>query len=272
MHIKAMRTNMKSFLVVLLAGAALAGAAANAAEEKEGEGGGGLGHDWQTSHANVDVDNKASLQRGARNFAQYCLGCHSLKYERWSRMGEDLDIPPDVLEKDIMPPGDKPADYVLTSMPAADSATWFGKTPPELSLIARARGADYLYRLWTTYYVDPTRPTGVNNLQLPSIAMPHMLSELEGLKKAVYKTEQTKGADGQVHTEQVFDHFEVIAPGRLTTAEYEAFVRDTVNFLAYVGEPTQSARHSLGVWVVLFLILFTWLAWLLKKEYWKDVH
>ena len=262
-----MRTKM-SALVVVLAAALLS--TANAAEEKEG--GGGLGHDWQSTHANVDVDNKASLQRGARNFAQFCLGCHSLKYERWSRMGQDLDIPLDVLQNDVMPPGDKPAEYVLTSMPATDSQTWFGKTPPDLSLISRERGPDYLYRLWTTYYVDPTRPTGVNNLQLPSIAMPHMLSELEGLKKAVYKNVETRDADGKVHTEQEFDHFEMIAPGRLTTAEYEAFVRDTVNFLAYVGEPTQSARRSLGLWVVLFVLVFTWLAWLLKKEYWKDVH
>jgi ubiquinol-cytochrome c reductase cytochrome c1 subunit len=268
MRTKPIRINTKGFLVVLLAAGLLS--TAYAAEEKEG--GGGLGHDWQGSHANVDVDNKASLQRGARNFAQFCLGCHSLKYERWSRMGQDLEIPEDVLQKDVMPPGDKPAEYVLTSMPATDSATWFGKTPPDLSLIAREKGPDYIYRLWTTYYVDPTRPTGVNNLQLPSIAMPHMLSELEGLKKPVYKNEETQGADGKVHTEQVFDHFEMIAPGRLTTAEYEAFVRDTVNFLAYVGEPTQSARRSLGVWVVLFLLVFTWLAWLLKKEYWKDVH
>lgn len=268
MRTKPIRINRKGFLVVLLAAGLLS--TAYAAEEKEG--GGGLGHDWQDTHANVDVDNKASLQRGARNFAQFCLGCHSLKYERWSRMGQDLEIPEDVLQKDVMPPGDKPAEYVLTSMPATDSATWFGKTPPDLSLIAREKGPDYIYRLWTTYYVDPTRPTGVNNLQVPSIAMPHMLSELEGLKKPVYKNEETKGADGKVHTEQVFDHFEMIAPGRLTTAEYEAFVRDTVNFLAYVGEPTQSARRSLGVWVVLFLLVFTWIAWLLKKEYWKDVH
>jgi ubiquinol-cytochrome c reductase cytochrome c1 subunit len=178
-------------------------------------------------------------------------------------MAKDLDIPEDLLQKDIMPPGDKPAQYILTSMPATDSEAWFGKTPPDLSLIARSRGKDYLYQLWTTYYVDPTRPNGSNNLRLPSIAMPDVLSELEGLKRPVYKTEGN---------EQVFDHFEMIAPGRLSTAEYEAFVRDTVNFLDYVGEPSQSARRSLGVWVVLFLLLFTWLAWLMKKEYWKDVH
>jgi ubiquinol-cytochrome c reductase cytochrome c1 subunit len=245
---------------VLVTGVAGFAGTVHAAEEEKG---GGLGSDWKTSHAGTDVENKASLQRGARNFANYCIGCHSLKYERWSRMAKDLDIPEDLLQKDIMPPGDKPAQYILTSMPATDSEAWFGKTPPDLSLIARSRGKDYLYQLWTTYYVDPTRPTGSNNLRLPSIAMPDVLSELEGLKRPVYKTEGK---------EQVFDHFEMIAPGRLSTAEYEAFVRDTVNFLDYVGEPTQSARRSLGVWVVLFLLLFTWLAWLMKKEYWKDVH
>jgi ubiquinol-cytochrome c reductase cytochrome c1 subunit len=262
MPINLMRTEtrfaLRRFLVVAVAVAFFG--TVHAAEEEKG---GGLGSDWKTSHAGTDVDNKASLQRGARNFANYCLGCHSLKYERWSRMAKDLDIPEDLLQRDIMPPGDKPAQYILTSMPAADSEAWFGKTPPDLSLMARSRGKDYLYQLWTTYYVDPTRPTGSNNLRLPSIAMPDVLSELEGLKRPVYKTEGN---------EQVFDHFEMIAPGRLSTAEYEAFVRDTVNFLDYVGEPTQSARRSLGVWVVLFLLVFTWLAWLMKKEYWKDVH
>jgi ubiquinol-cytochrome c reductase cytochrome c1 subunit len=239
-----------------------------AEEEKAKE----LGSDWATTKASVDVENKASLQRGARNFAQYCMGCHSLKYERWSRMAQDLDVPVELLQKDIMPPGDKPADYVLTSMPATDAVAWFGKAPPDLSLIARSRGVDYLYQLWTTYYVDPSRPTGANNLRLPSIAMPNVLSELEGLKRPVYKTVETKDAEGKTHSEQVFDHFEVIAPGRLSAPEYEAFVRDTVNFLSYVGEPSQAARRHLGVWVVLFLLLFTWLAWLMKKEYWKDVH
>jgi ubiquinol-cytochrome c reductase cytochrome c1 subunit len=267
---------MRQFLVVaivgcgLVAGAlTLSGSARAAEEEKEAP---GLGHDWDHSKANVDVENKASLQRGAHNFAQYCLGCHSLKYERWSRMAQDLDLPVELLQRDIMPPGDKPAQYVLTTMPAADAEAWFGKTPPDLSLIARSRGVDYLYQLWTTYYVDPSRPTGANNLRLPSIAMPNVLSELEGLKRPVYKTEETKDAQGNIHTAQVFDHFEIIAPGRLTEAEYQEFVRDTVNFLSYVGEPSQAARRHLGVWVVLFLLVFTWLAWLMKKEYWKDVH
>jgi ubiquinol-cytochrome c reductase cytochrome c1 subunit len=265
-----MRTKTRSALrSILVVAVALLGSTAYAAEE---ENSGGLGSDWAASRANTDVDNKASLQRGARNFANYCLGCHSLKYERWSRMAKDLEIPEDLLQKDIMPPGDKPAQYVLTSMPATDAEAWFGKTPPDLSLIARSRGTNYIYQIFTTYYVDPTRPTGANNLRLPAIAMPAVLSELEGLKRPVYKNVETRGPDGKVSTEQVFDHFEMIAPGRLSTAEYEAFVRDTVNFLDYVGEPTQSARRSLGIWVVLFLLVFTWLAWLMKKEFWKDVH
>jgi ubiquinol-cytochrome c reductase cytochrome c1 subunit len=263
-----MRTeSARGLRVAALLVAALVGGSAQAAEEPASPEGAG----WQHWHVNTNVTDVASVQRGARNFTSYCLGCHSLKYERWSRLGTDLAIPGDLLQKDLMPPGDKATDYILTSMPAADSATWFGKTPPDLSLIARSRGRDYLYQMLKTFYVDPTRPTGVNNLRLPSIAMPHVLSELEGLKVAVFK-DVTKSEGGQTVHEQVFDHFEQVAPGRLTAAEYDGFVRDTVNFLDYVSEPTQAARRSLGVWVVLFLLLFTWLAWLMKHEYWKDVH
>src|SRR6267142_249950 len=169
-------------------------------------------------------------------------------------------------------PGDKPAQYILTSMPAADAEAWFGKTPPDLTLMARARGQDYLYQFLKTFYVDPARQTGANNLRLPTTAMPHVLSELEGLKRAVYKEASSGAEGGQAIPQQVFDHFEQIAPGRLSAAEYDGFVRDPVNFLDYVSEPTQTARRALGVWVVLFLLVFTWLAWLMKREYWKDVH
>jgi ubiquinol-cytochrome c reductase cytochrome c1 subunit len=147
-----------------------------------------------------------------------------------------------------------------------------GKAPPDLSLMARARGKDYIYQFLKTFYVDPSKPTGVNNLRLDTTAMPHVLSELEGLKQAVFKDAREHLADGSVVTKKVFDHFETLAPGRLSEVEYDNFVRDTVNFLDYVSEPTQADRRSLGVWVVLFLLVFTWLAWLLKKEYWKDVR
>jgi ubiquinol-cytochrome c reductase cytochrome c1 subunit len=157
-------------------------------------------------------------------------------------------------------------------MPAADAQAWFGKTPPDLSLMARARSQDYLYQFLRTFYVDPASQSGANNLRLPATAMPHVLSELEGLKRAVYRQAAGTAEGGHVIGKPVFDHFEQIAPGRLSAAEYDGFVRDTVNFLDYVSEPTQTARRALGVWVVLFLLVFTWLAWLVKREYWKDVH
>jgi ubiquinol-cytochrome c reductase cytochrome c1 subunit len=251
----------------LLLACVLASGIAAAAEE-----GAGAGADWMSWRAADDVTNLASLQRGARNFMGYCVGCHSLKYERYSRLGQDIGLTPEELQQFVIAPGDKPADYILTTMPAADAATWFGKTPPDLSLMARARGADYLYQFLKTFYVDSTKPTGANNLRLAATAMPAVLSELEGLKSAVFKDKQETGSDGKVMTEHVFDHFEPLAPGRLSAAQYDAFVHDTVNFLDYVGEPTQADRRALGIWVVLFLLVFTWLAWLLKQQYWKDVH
>jgi ubiquinol-cytochrome c reductase cytochrome c1 subunit len=271
-----MRTELRRAVLAIplvLAALALGTTAAHAAEEGAAgaEAAVKAGADWESWRANNNVSDRASVQRGARNFVSYCLGCHSLKYARWSRVGTDLAIPTDLLQKDLLPPGDKLTDYILTSMPSQDAENWFGKTPPDLTLMARARGRDYLYRFLKTFYLDPTRQTGANNLQLPTTAMPHVLSELEGVKRAVFR-DVTRNEGGQVVHEQVFDHFEMLAPGRLNAAEYDGFVRDTVNFLDYVSEPTQTARRALGIWVVLFLLLFTWLAWLVKREYWKDVH
>jgi ubiquinol-cytochrome c reductase cytochrome c1 subunit len=223
----------------------------------------GFGGDWESWEPDNSVADIASLQRGLRDFAGYCRGCHSLKYMRYSRMANDLQIKPDQLKKFLLPVGDQPSDYVTSPMPSADAQTWFGKVPPDLSLIARARGDDYLFRFLTTFFSDPTRPTGANNLQLPSVAMPHVLSTLEGVKVAVFKT---------VNKEQVFDHFVQVAPGSQSHEEYLATVRDLVNFLDYVGEPAQVQRRSLGVKVVLFLLAFTALTYLLKREYWKNVH
>jgi ubiquinol-cytochrome c reductase cytochrome c1 subunit len=223
----------------------------------------GFGADWESWEPDNSVADIASLQRGLRDFAGYCRGCHSLKYMRYSRMANDLQITPDQLKKFLLPTSDKASDYVTTPMPSADAQTWFGKVPPDLSLIARARGDGYLFRFLTTFFSDPTRPTGANNLQLPSVAMPHVLSTLEGVKVAVFKT---------VDKEQVFDHFVQVAPGSLSHEEYLATVRDLVNFLDYVGEPAQVQRRSLGVKVVLFLLAFTALTYLLKREYWKNVH
>ncbi len=227
--------------------------------------------DWEGWRADNKVDSINSLQRGARNFMNYCVTCHSLKYLRYSRMAQDLEIPTDLLEKNLMPIQASPNDYITTSLRAADGAEWFGKEPPDLSLMARARGVDHIYRFLKTFYTDPTRPTLTNNLQLVGAAMPAVLSDLGGVQEAVYRNVE-RVVDGKAVVEKEFSHFELTTPGRLTPQEFDEFVRDTVNFLDYAGDPTQVARRSVGVWVVLFLLVATWLAWLLKKEYWKDVH
>lgn len=227
---------------------------------------------WQQARAGNEIGNIASLQRGARNFMGYCAGCHSLKYKRYSRLAQDLKIPEDQLEQNLLLPGDKPSDYILTSLSTADGEAWFGKTPPDLSLITRAKGADYVYRFLKTFYAnpDPKSVTGVDNLQLPGTAMPHVLAALGGVHEAVFENVETQ-VDGKPMVEKRFVEFKPGVAGALSDAEYDQFVRDTVNFLDYVGEPAQLVRTGLGIWVVLFLLLFTAIAYLLKQEYWKDV-
>jgi ubiquinol-cytochrome c reductase cytochrome c1 subunit len=223
---------------------------------------------WEGWTADNNVNDLASLQRGARNFMNYCEGCHSLHYERYERMATDLKIPESVLAANLIPPGSTNLDYIGTAMPPNDAAAWFGKVPPDLSDMARYKGVDYIYRYLRTFYVDPSSPTGTNNLADPNVAMPDVLSDLEGVKEAVFKTQTASDGTSQ----QVFDHFVTDSPGNLTPEQFDVFVRDTVNFLAYVGEPAQSERQRLGIWVVLFLLVLTGFAWLLKREYWKDVH
>jgi ubiquinol-cytochrome c reductase cytochrome c1 subunit len=226
---------------------------------------------WETWRAGSAVADTSSLQRGARNFMNYCIGCHSLKYMRYQRMADDLQIPTAVLTANLVAPGSTNLDYITTSMPAADAANWFGKTPPDLSLIARSKSEDYVFRFLKTFYSDPSRSTRSDNLEYPTTAMPAVLSDLEGVKAAVFR-EVTSTAGGVATTEKVFDHFETISRGNLTPEQFDGFVRDTVNFLDYVGDPAQVERRSIGLWVVLFLLLLSALAWMLKKEYWKDVH
>jgi ubiquinol-cytochrome c reductase cytochrome c1 subunit len=254
-----------------LAGAAGTAAAAEGAGSSAGASAEAEALDWKGWRADNKVDSINSLQRGARNFMNYCVSCHSLKYLRYSRLAHDLEIPTELLQKDLMPIQATPNDYILTSLRGADGEAWFGKEPPDLSLMARSRGVDYIYRFLKTFYTDASRPTRTNNLQLENAAMPAVLSDLGGVQEAVY-VNVDKVVDGKSMTEKAFSHFEQTTPGRLTPQEFDDFVRDTVNFLDYAGEPSQVARRSVGVWVVLFLLVLTWLSWLLKKEYWKDVH
>ncbi len=246
-----------------------AGESAGASAEAGGE------HEavhWNHWTAGNEITNVDSLQRGARNFVAYCAGCHSLKYSRYSRVGKDLHIPDEQLDEFLVTPGDSKNGYMLTTLADADGEAWFGKAPPDLSLISRARGTDYVYQFLKAFYADPNTATGVNNLALPGTAMPHVLADLQGVKAGVFRDVAVPAAGDQPATTKVeFVRFEDHVPGKLSEVEYDDFVRDIVNFLDYVGEPAQARRMSLGVWVVLFLLVFTGIAYLLKQEYWKDV-
>jgi ubiquinol-cytochrome c reductase cytochrome c1 subunit len=268
-------TKLVALAGLLLAGTALAaeggveGATAPAEAAEHGDAGhGASGVDWQAWRAGNEVENTASLQRGAANFVSYCLACHSLKYMRWSRLAEDLDLSPQLLESTLLPAGAKSTDYILNNFPAADAATWFGKAPPDLSLAARSRGTDWIYQFLKGFYVDTTKATGTNNLVLDGASMPAVLSGLEGVKGAVFAAHGSAGSHGGPAVER----FEYFSPGSMAPEEFDGFVRDTVNFLDYVGDPGQARRRSIGLWAVLFLLAFTGVAWALKKEYWKDVH
>jgi ubiquinol-cytochrome c reductase cytochrome c1 subunit len=260
----------KSALAAVLLAASLVGSPVTFAAEAAGSGETGHeteGVDWQAWKAGNEITNEASLQRGARNFVNYCQSCHSLKYMRYSRMAKDLGITEELLRTQVIANGAKPTDYMVSTFPAADAENWFGRVPPDLSLVARAKGPDYIFRFLKGFYLDTSRPIGTNNLALPGAAMPAVLSDLEGVKRAVFH----EGAGAAEHG-PVVEKFEMVSPGVLSAEEFDGFVRDTVNFLDYVGEPAQAKRVHLGIWVVLFLLVFTWFAWLLKREYWKDVH
>ena len=227
-------------------------------------GGGGHG---QLQHANNDVSNKASLQRGARNFVNYCLGCHSAKYVRYNRVAADIGITEQQLIDNLMFTGERPHDTIVNAINVDDANRAFGVVPPDLSLVARSRGPDHIYSFLRSFYADPAKATGANNLVLPGTAMPHVLWELQGIQNVVWEGQ----VDAQGNASKHFKEFELVSPGRMDPHEFDAFVRDTVNFLDYIAEPVQLKRRSLGYRVTAFLIFFTLLAWALKKEFWKDV-
>ena len=228
--------------------------------------GGGSVH---LDEANIDLSNRQSLWNGAKLFVNYCMGCHSAQYMRYNRVGKDLGLSEEDLKRFlIFDPDKKVGDTMTIAMRSEDAAKWFGTPAPDLSLVARSRGPDWLYTYLRTFYVDPKRPFGVNNLVFKDVAMPHVLWELQGLQKPVYRTE--KGPDGKER--KVIDRLELVQPGKLSPAEYDKAVRDLVAFLTYVGEPAQFERKRLGPWVIAYLVLLLVVFYLLKKEYWRDVH
>lgn len=228
-------------------------------------GGGALPYQFEP-----DTTNLASVQRGARNYMAYCSGCHSMRHMRYNRIGQDLGIPEELLKTHLMLTTEKPGEPIKSAMPA-DAAVWFGQQPPDLTVETRMRGADWVYNYLMTFYVDTTRPLGVNNLVLPGASMPHVLGDLQGWQVKVDAPQAGEGDEG-AHGHGKGPKFELAQPGRLSPDEYKKFVADTVNFMAYAAEPARNERISLGIKVLMFLLLFTLLAWLLKREYWKDIN
>jgi ubiquinol-cytochrome c reductase cytochrome c1 subunit len=217
-------------------------------------------------HAEFDPGNKASLQRGARNFMNYCSGCHSAKYVRYKTIGKYLDLSEEQLIENLMFNAEKTFETISTAMPAGSAERWFGTPPPDMSLMARAKGADYVYSFLRGFYLDPDSPTGVDNRVLAGTSMPHVLWELQGYQKALFSSH----TEGDV-TSHSFEGFELVIDGTMEAEDFDEFVADTVNFLAYIAEPIRSERRKLGVWVLMYLIFFWILAVMLKKQIWKDV-
>jgi len=221
-------------------------------------------------HVKIDLNDQASLQRGAKYFFNYCVGCHSLQYMRYQKIADGLGVTEQQIRDNLMFRGGKMGDKVTVAMDPKAAAEWFGTTPPDLSLIVRARkhGADWLYSYLRGFYLDPSRPLGVNNIVFPDVGMPHVLAPLQGWQEAEF--EEVTDERGNVRKE--FTGFKLVSPGTLTPAQYDAAVGDLVAFLAYTAEPVKQTRQRLGIYVLLFLAVFFVIAYALKKEYWKDVH
>lgn len=217
--------------------------------------------------APINVHDQESLQRGARVFVNYCLNCHSANYMRYNRM-RDIGLTEAQIKDNLLFAADKPGDLMKVSMRPQEAKTWFGATPPDLTVITRARGADWVYTYLRGFYRDDSRPTGWNNTVFDKVGMPHVLHELQGHRVPVYRSEANH--EGQWH--QVIDHLELVKPGKMTGAEYDALVADLVNYLTWMGEPAKAQRMNIGLGVLLFLGVFFILAFYLKKNFWKDVH
>ena len=259
------------------------GAAAGAAES-----------DWPMRSMQPDLRDAPSLQRGIKYYVNYCLGCHSLKFQRYERTATDLGIPEELFLQNLVFTGQKIGALMATSMPSEESKAWFGAAPPDLTMVARVRGVDWLYNYLMTFYVDEERPFGVNNKVFPNVGMPNVLMELQGEQRVTcgpapadvlageaavllgflaLRSEDRETREDEIRHRTRCDELEVEAgTGLLGEEQFDQAVYDIVNFLYYVGEPTRLERERLGIYVLVFLGILFLFAYLLNREYWKDVH
>jgi ubiquinol-cytochrome c reductase cytochrome c1 subunit len=237
--------------------------------------GAGGGHTFPHDKIEIDWDDKAAMQRGARTFVNYCMSCHGAGYSRFNRVGEDLGISDELLLENLIFTTDingdktKVGELMTTTMTPEYAEAAFGTAPPDLSLIARSRGVNWLYNYLRGFYIDDTRAgLGVNNGVFNNVGMPHVLIELQGHQKPKYESQ----VDSHGNETEVIVGFEIIKPGSMSSSEYDQTVHDLVAFLDYVAEPYKQTRKDIGTGVIIFLFVFLILAYALKKEYWKDIH
>lgn len=245
------KTIIKKILILLIAMPAFAQAS---------------GGEVQLDHAPINLHDQASLQRGAKYFVNYCLNCHAASYMRFSRL-QDLGLTEQQIKDNLMFTTDKIGDTMTTALNPIDAKDWFGGVPPDLSVVSRSRGSDWLYTYLRRYYRDDTSPTGWNNEAFPNVGMPHVLQELQGTQ-AMKQVGERKGHDGKI---EPILKLVVDKPGTLNTREYDQLVADLVNYITYMGEPSRSHRTQIGVIALFFLGVLFVLALMLKHEYWKDI-
>ncbi len=206
--------------------------------------------------ADVDLRDKAAMQRGAGYFVNYCQGCHSLNFLRVNRLAKDLGIPEDIAKAELLLGTDKIGNPMQSNISGEQSKEWFGVIPPDLSLTSRLRGEDWIYNYLISFYIDPGAPSGWNNTIFENAAMPHVLSNMQGIQELDHETHKLK----------------LVSKGSMSPEEYDKVARDLTAFLAYAAEPAKAKRQQYGIWVMVFLAIFMILAYALKKEYWRDVH
>ena len=239
--------------------------------------------DWPMDEFEADLHDKPSLQSGANTYLNYCIGCHSLKFQRYQRTAEDLGIPPELAEERMIFTGQKIGEHMKTAMPAEKAKAWFGAPPPDLTMVTRTRGGEWLYNYLRAFYLDETRPLGVNNKVFENVGMPHVMLSVQGVVRngcAQVPLIADNGGErrdplipGKTITEEkcgLLVH--EAGSGSQTPEEFDQTIYDLVNFMTYVGEPSALERQRIGVYVLLFLLILFGFAYLLNREYWKDVH
>jgi ubiquinol-cytochrome c reductase cytochrome c1 subunit len=224
-------------------------------------------------HMEPDHSNKASLQRGAALFTNYCMACHSLQYARYKRVAEDLGIPDEIYEENLIFTGAKIGELMKIGMEPEMAQSWFGNPPPDLTLEARLRGVDWIYSYLRGFYKDESRPLGVNNVVFENVGMPHVLAQMQGLCAVEPKIgHDSSGEPPSGNEVNGSICSEWASEGSMTPTEFDAAMYDLTNFLSYMGDPVKLERERLGIFVLLFIAVFFIFAVLLNREYWKDVH